>query len=94
VVVFAIIKVDDSFNYYSPFNSKLDSAQLPNYFEYRVAEIVGWKNMQKKMTLRAGPGLFWGFEGYIDLDLSQYAAYIDSYYAVTLPSNLNIMSEM
>jgi hypothetical protein len=67
---------------------------MPDYFEYRVAEIVGWKNTQKKMTLRAGPGTFWGFNGYIDLDLAQYASYVDSYYAVTLSNKLNIMSEM
>lgn len=88
VAAFAIIKVDDSFNYYSSFKNDLSAAESEVY-EYRVAEIVGWKNSQKKVTLRAGPGLFWGYNGYIDLDLQKYSHYVDSYYSVTLAPNSN-----
>lgn len=68
VAAFAIIKIDDSFNFYSSFNTNLNT-KVTEFYEYRVAEIVGWKNAQKKITLRAGPGALWGFNGYMDLDL-------------------------
>jgi hypothetical protein len=57
-----------------------------------VAEIVGWKSMQKKITLRAGPGSFWGYNGYIDLDLEKFQDYITDYYAVVI-DNSNIRRE-
>jgi hypothetical protein len=40
VVALAIIKVDESFNYYSSFKGDL-SASVGEVYEYRVAEIVG-----------------------------------------------------
>lgn len=49
--------------------------------------------MQQKITLRAGPGAFWGFNGYIDLDLQKYGRYIEDYYAVVVNSKKNIRSE-
>jgi hypothetical protein len=88
---FAIVKVDDSFNFYSSFKGDL-SATVGEFYEYRIAEVVGWKSMQKKITLRAGPGLFWGYNGYIDLDLQKYSHYIDSYYGVTVATKSNIRS--
>jgi hypothetical protein len=89
VTAFAILKVDDSFNFYSSFKAEL-SASPSEVYEYRIAEIVGWKNAQKKLTLRAGPGLFWGYNGYVDLDLQKYGHYVDSYYSVSLTNSRNI----
>jgi hypothetical protein len=88
VAAFAIVKVDDAFNYYSSFKNELNTAVGETY-EYRVAEIVGWKNGQKRVILRAGPGVFWGFNGYIDLDLQKYGHYVDSIYSVSLAANSN-----
>lgn len=69
IAVMAIIKVDDAFNYYSPFRSSLASGGLTSFYEYRVAEVVGWKdyNSSPKVILRAGPGEHWGYNGFIDL---------------------------
>ena len=89
MTAFAILKVDDSFNFYSSFKNELGPAASEVY-EYRIAEIVGWKNSQKKLTLRGGPGLFWGYNGYIDLDLQTYGHYIDSFYSVSLLNNTNV----
>lgn len=86
VAAFAIIRVDDSFNFYSSFRAELSIAQS-EFYEYRVAEVVGWKNGQKKLTLRAGPGTFWGYNGYLELDLEKNAHYLDSFYSVSLPDN-------
>ncbi len=49
--------------------------------------------MQQKITLRAGPGSFWGFNGYIDLDLQRYGKYIEDYFAVVVNSKGNIRTE-
>lgn len=69
VAVFAVIKVDDSFNYYSPFANTLRVGGPTFVYEYRVAELVGWKDGQSstKLILRAGPGLQWGYDGYMQL---------------------------
>ena len=87
-----MLKVDDSFNFYSSFKAELGGASSEAY-EYRIAEIVGWKNSQKKLTLRAGPGLFWGYNGYIDLDLQNSGHYIDSFYSVSLNSKNMLTSD-
>lgn len=89
VVALAIIKVDESFNYYNSFKGEL-SGSAGEVYEYRVAEIVGWKNSQKKIILRAGPGAFWGFNGYIELDLQKYGHYIDSYYSCNIQTTQNL----
>ena len=86
MAAFAIVKVDDAFNFYSSFRPELASPS-GEPFEYRVAEVVGWKGAQQKLTLRAGPGAFWGFGGYVDLDLERHAHYLDSFYSVVLPEN-------
>ncbi len=67
--VFAVLKVDDAFNYYSPFGGSLIPGGPTSIFEYRVAELVGWKDGQSsaKVILRAGPGEQWGFDGYMQL---------------------------
>ena len=67
----AVIKVDHTFNYYSPFNPVLTQGGPKSVYEYRVAEVVGWKDAQKnlKVILRAGPGEQWGYNGFIDLNL-------------------------
>lgn len=89
VVAFAIVKVDEAFNYYSSFKGELISTPAEVY-EYRVAEIVGWKSSQKKIILRAGPGAFWGFNGYIELDLQKYGHYVDSYYSCSVQTSKNL----
>jgi hypothetical protein len=59
-----------------------------------VAEVVGWKNTQQKITIRAGPGAFWGFNGYIDLDLQKYGRYIEDYYGVWVSSKVSSQKNM
>jgi hypothetical protein len=82
----AIVKVDASFNYYSPFNAKLTEGgpKQNDIYEYRIGEIVGWKNYYNspKLILRVGSGSQWGYYGFIDLELSKYANYIEGYYSV------------
>lgn len=58
IAALAVIKVDNAFNYYSPFRSMLTPGGPKEMFEFRVAEVVGWKNAQTKtkVILRAGPG--------------------------------------
>jgi len=65
----AIIKVDDSFNYYSPFSANLNQGGPGLIYEYRVAEIVGWKDYfaNPQVILRGGIGEQWGYNGYITL---------------------------
>ena len=92
MTAFAILKVDDSFNYYSSFSANLN-AKVNEVYEYRVAEVVGWKNMQKKVLLRAGPGVFWGFNGYLELDLEKYKEYVEEYYVVEMAVKTNISTE-
>lgn len=84
MVVFAVLKVDDAFNYYSPFGGSLITGGPTSIFEYRVAELVGWKDGQSsaKVILRAGPGEQWGFDGYMQLELSKFSGYIQEYYKV------------
>lgn len=81
--IFAILRVGDDFNYYSAFKPQLGS---PNQevLEYRVAEIVGWKEGQQKLVLRAGPGPMWGYGGYADLDLQSHSHLVESYYSFSL----------
>ena len=65
----AVIKVDSAFNFYSPFSQVLTQGGPKTFYEYRVAEVLGWKDALKnpKVILRAGPGQQWGFNGFIDL---------------------------
>lgn len=45
---------------------------------------MGWKNYYNnpKLILRVGSGSLWGYNGFIDLELSKYANYIVEYYSV------------
>lgn len=54
----AVIKVDSAFNFYSPFSQVLTQGGPKTFYEYRVAEVLGWKDALKnpKVILRAGPG--------------------------------------
>ena len=63
----AVLKVDEAFNYFSPFNAILTKGGPTSFYEFRVAEVLGWKNGQSKVILRAGPGDQWGYNGFIDL---------------------------
>lgn len=67
----AIVKVDQTFNYYSPFSAKLTEGgpKPSDVYEYRIGEIVGWKNYNTspKLILRVGSGSLWGYNGFIDL---------------------------
>jgi hypothetical protein len=69
IAVMAIVKVDDAFNYYSPFGGSLTAGGPSSVYEYRVAEVLGWKDYlgSVKVILRAGAGEHWGFNGFIDL---------------------------
>lgn len=75
----AVIKTDAAFNYFSAFNQKLTVGGPSEVFEYRVAEIVGWKEAitNLKIILRTGPGDQWGFNGFIDLEVAKYGKYIE-----------------
>lgn len=56
-------------NYYSsekPGYLKADG----QFFELRVAEVVGWKNKGKEVIVRFGPGEGWGYSGYANLDVA------------------------
>jgi hypothetical protein len=54
--------------------------------------VLGWKDAQKsvKVILRAGPGEQWGFNGFIDLELSTYGKYIEEFYTVELSDQSNL----
>lgn len=82
-VAFAILKVDDTFNYFNSLSPVL-SNNPTDVFEYRIAEILGWKSKQEKVILRAGMGEGWGYGGFIDLDLAKYGKYIEEYYVVDI----------
>jgi hypothetical protein len=77
------LRVGDDFNYYSAFKPQLGSTSQ-EVMEYRVAEIVGWKDNQQKLVLRAGPGPIWGFGGYADLDLQSHSQLVEAYYSAAL----------
>jgi hypothetical protein len=82
----AIVKVDESFNFFSPFSAKLKEGgpTQGEVYEYRIGEIVGWKDYfnSPKLILRVGSGSLWGYNGYIDLELAKYGSYILEYYSV------------
>lgn len=82
-VAFAIIKVDDTFNYFNSLSPVL-SGNPTDVFEYRVAEVLGWKSKQEKVILRAGMGEGWGYGGFVDLDLAKNGKYIEEYYVVDI----------
>jgi hypothetical protein len=86
VSMFALLRVGDDFNYYSAFKPQLGSANQ-EMLEYRVAEIVGWKDGQNKIVLRAGPGPMWGYGGYADFDLQNYSHLVEAYYSVSLENS-------
>lgn len=56
MAAFALLKVNDSFNFYNSLAPVLDKKPSSEFYEFRVAEILGWKNQQEKVILRAGPG--------------------------------------
>jgi hypothetical protein len=65
---FVIVKVYNSMNYYSSSNlSPLENVSGEN-FEYRVGEIVGWKNKGLDLVVRIGSGEGWGFNGFANLN--------------------------
>lgn len=89
----AVLKVDEAFNYFSPFKPVLTQGGPTAFYEYRVAEVLGWKNAQSKVILRAGPGEQWGYNGFIDLELASYGKYITEYYAVEVSDRVGVLSE-
>jgi hypothetical protein len=73
ISVFAVVKINDGFNYYSSFNSQIggevSESKVGDVSDLRIGEIVGWRNAQQslKLIMRMGVGQQWGFNGFIDM---------------------------
>lgn len=79
---FVIVKVFSSMNYYSSQHpGALDGIEAEPY-EYRVGEIVGWKNKGKDVVVRLGLGDGWGYNGFANLNLERHGKIIEEFYTV------------
>ena len=78
---FLIVKVFNSMNYYSSQhpNNLNDSGEA---FEYRVGEIVGWKNKGNEIVVRLGLGDGWGYNGFANLNMKDHGKIIQEFYTV------------
>jgi hypothetical protein len=43
MAAFALLKVNDSFNFYNSLTPALEENPSSEFYEFRIAEIVGWK---------------------------------------------------
>jgi hypothetical protein len=69
-------------NFYSSQHPNvLENIDGENY-EYRVGEIVGWKNKGKDVVVRLGLGDGWGYNGFANLNLEKHSKIIEEFYTV------------
>jgi len=69
-------------NYYSSQHpGHLDNIEGQNY-EYRVGEVVGWKNKGNDIVVRLGLGDGWGYNGFATLNIDKHSKLIEEFYTV------------
>lgn len=57
-----------------------DSTELP--YEYRVAEVVGWRKKGDEIIVRMGSGAGWGFNGFANIDINAHSKLVERIYTI------------
>ena len=87
------MKVYDSYNYYSSEKPILsDSTELP--YEYRVAEVVGWRKKGAELIVRLGSGAGWGFNGFANIDVNTHSKLVERIYTINYLSDSAVKIRM
>lgn len=60
------------------------------HFEYRVGEIVGWRNKGDDLVVRLGMGDGWGYNGFAQLNMNKHKNIIVEMYTVKVSETTKI----
>ena len=53
-------------------------------YEYRIGEIVGWKNKGEDLIVRVGSGEGWGYNGFGIINVNKHKDYIQEMYTLNI----------
>lgn len=76
------MKVYPSMNFYSSQHPNVLENIDGELYEYRVGEIVGWKNKGRDVVVRLGLGDGWGYNGFANINLERHGKIIQEFYTV------------
>ena len=59
-------------------------------YEYRIGEIVGWKNKGEDLIVRVGSGEGWGYNGFGIINVNKHKDYIQEMYTLNFLSSFGM----
>lgn len=77
-------------NYYSSEKPHYLDEMDGEHYEYRVGEIVGWRNKGDDLVVRLGLGDGWGYNGFAQLNNNKHKNLIVEMYTVKIAETTKI----
>lgn len=77
-------------NYYSSEHPSYLDNLAGEMYEYRVGEVVGWKNKGEDIIVRVGSGEGWGYNGFGTFNVVKHKDLIQEIYTLNVLSSFGM----